>query len=142
MIYSSITDIGAFSSVNLDGSDSLILLRERCSGMEDADYDPVVKDAPGQDGVLLFPSFERGQPIILGGLLNVVSGEYFAGAETLEASIISALDAMIDAADDLVWTGGGGGTLSVFKKSKYVASQENGLRYCQFGLIAGAVAIS
>lgn len=137
MIYSHITAIGTFTDVNLADADSLILLRDRCSGMEDADYEPNIYPAPGQDGILLIPSFKRGQPIVLGGVLEVVSGDYATGAETLEASIIAALDAMQDTPDDITWSSGG--PLSVYKRGKYVSSQEGGLRYCQFSLIAGAI---
>lgn len=143
MQYSSITAIGALTAVNRFDQDALILEREMCSGLEMAELRTETEDAPGQSGILVFPPFLGGQPITLGGRLSIVStgadGAVQDAMDVLEASIVSALVAMTTAADDIVWTGGGGGSLSVWAHGRYVPSGDGVIRKCQFGLIAGDV---
>lgn len=143
MQYSTITAIGALEAVNRYDMDALILEREMCSGLEMADVRTDDEDAPGQSGILAFPRFFGGQPITLGGRLNIVStgadGAWQDACDTLEAAIISALTAMMSAPDDIVWTGGGGGSISVYTHSRFVPSNDGIIRKCQFGLMAGDV---
>ncbi len=143
MQYSSITAIGSLTAVNRFDQDALILEREMCSGLEMADVRTDDEDAPGQSGILAFPRFAGGQPITLGGRLSIVStgadGAVQDACDVLEASIISALTAMMGTPDDIVWTGGGGGSISVFTHSRYVPSGDGIIRKCQFGLMAGDV---
>ena len=102
-----------------------------------------VEDAPGQDGVLVFPPFEGGQEIVLGGHYNIVStgvdGAYQNAIEAVEADLVVALLAMKTAADDLTWTGGGGGSISVWLHRRLVPTGTATFRGVQFGLMAGDV---
>lgn len=139
MLYSTITDIGSFGDVNLDDAPCLWLDPAMCSGLEYPELRTEIEDAPGEDGVLVFPPFLGGQPVVLGGILIVPSGDYFAGVETLIAAIASALEAMRAAPANIVWTGGGGGTLSVWTNGRLAQTWDNGNHRVQFGLIGGDV---
>lgn len=114
MRYSTITAIGTFSSVNDATGDTLLLVPSACSGGEAATLRTVVENAPGADGVLVFPPLEGGQIITLTGDVTIRStgaeAAYFTAIDTLVSSLKTALDAMRTAAASLAY--GSSSTLS------------------------------
>lgn len=136
MRYSTITAIGDFTALSPASTDWLFLDPAQCTGGGDATLRTNVEDAPGTDGVLVFPPLDGAQIITLAGKLLIGSAGddagYFAAEDALFASLKSALDALKTAPDDLAHSGG---TLSVWKYSAIDSGREGILKTVTFSLV-------
>lgn len=138
MRYNSITAIGTLSNVNAATGDCLRLDPDACTGGEMASLRPVVEDAPGADGSLNFPALTGAWIITLSGFLLIRSAGdeagYFAAIDTLEASVVAALNAMRAAPANVVSSSG---TISCWLYSPYQAQWEQRLltKRCTFSLV-------
>lgn len=128
MRYNSITAIGTLSNVNADTGDCFRLDPDACTGGSMPELRPVVEDKPGGDGSLNFPALTGAWIITLSGFLLIRSAGdeagYFAAMDTLEASLLSALNAMRAAPANVVSSSG---TLSCWLYSKATDQWEQAL---------------
>lgn len=141
MRYSTITAIGGFTDLTDSSTDYLRLIADRCTGGDDAPMRTTVEDAPGQDGVLIFPPLDTAQVITLAGdlIINSASDEagYITAEDTLLAALKAALDALKAAPDTLTWSGG---SVKVWKYSEIAGSRQGMLKGVAFGLVVDVFA--
>lgn len=133
MRWNTISAIGTLTDVNTSG-DCLLPIPSRCA--DNPSLRTTVEDAPGADGVLVFPPLDGARILTITGLLRINSAGdesgYFAAQDTLFGTIETALAALKAAPGNLVHSGG---SLSVWLYSPLAPSVEGILEYVTFGLV-------
>lgn len=136
----SITAIGSFTAfdnayLNAGLEDYLAIDPNRCSGFGDAALRSTIFDAPGEDGELIFPSFDGQLAMTLYADIVVTStgssndDGYMAAVASLYAEFKAAIDALKSAPDDLVHSAG---SMKVWKNGPVDPSFPNS--YWQMGV--------
>jgi len=132
--WSTISAIGDFTALNGNATDYLSTTPGRCT--DSPSLRTTVEDAPGADGVLVFPPLDGARILTIGGeiIIRSAGGEsgYLAAIDMLYNSLASALASLKTAPDDLVHSGG---TLSVWLYSPLVPGWEDLMQTVTFGLV-------
>lgn len=112
MRYRTISQIGTFTQLSNDTDDYLAIRPSACSGGADAPQRTTLEDAPGRDGVLVFPPLDGAQiislvfdTVVTSTGLSVEAG-YREALDTLLGSFADAVTAMKFAPDAIVHSGG------------------------------------
>jgi len=118
MNYSSITKIELGTTdinFNATGADTLLIDPLACTGMDQLPARTPVYVKAATDGANVFPFLKDARPIVLAGIVLIVSSSteagYVTARETLIASTITLLDGMLTTAGVLTWPSN---TLSVY----------------------------
>lgn len=132
--FGSISAIGAFTAVNGGATDYLSCDPQRCVAAPS--LRTTVEDAPGADGVLVFPPLKGSEIWTISGPLVIRSdgseSGYFSAIDTLVASLAAALEAMRAAPDDVAHSAG---TTSCWLYAPLLESWNDIEKIVTFGLV-------